>query len=136
LKTIELYETAEDYDINIFAYNLPENKSLSIETENFEYFIGIDEKRMDNSAELRTALAHELGHCVQGAFYNRGSKGDLICKHEYKADKWAISQLMPKEEMLNAMKHGYVEVWQLAEYFNVTEDLVRKALWIYFDKEC
>ena len=49
-------------------------------------------------------------------------------------NRWACEQLIPKEEMEIAMKKGYCEVWQLAEYFDVTEELVRKACWIYFDK--
>jgi len=34
-------------------------------------------------------LAHELGHCECGAFYNRYSPFDLVGKHERRADCWA-----------------------------------------------
>ena len=52
---------------------------------------------------------------------------------EYRANKWAIKKLAPKDEMEEAMKNGYTEIWQLAEYFGITEDMVKYALWVYFD---
>ena len=42
---------------------------------------------------------------------------------------------MPREDVDAAMRDGAVEVWQLAERFGVSERLVRRALWIYYDKE-
>lgn len=130
----DLYHIADAENIEIIPFPLPKTKSLSIQTDDFDCYIGIDESEMLTSAEKKTRLAHELGHCTQGAFYNRWSKFDLISRHEYRADRWACEKLLPKSEMEAAMEQGYREVWQLAEYFDVTEDLVRKACWIYFDK--
>lgn len=131
----ELYEIAEDEDIDIYATNLPLNESISIMDDDLNCYIGIDYDFIENSADEKRKLAHELGHCIKGAFYNRYSKLDLISKHEYSADKWACEVLLPKDEMQEAFENGYVEVWQLAEYFDVSENLVKKALWIHFDKE-
>lgn len=130
-----LYKIAEKQNIDIYATNLPLTQSVSIMDDNLNCYIGIDYSLTKNSADEKTKLAHELGHCVKGAFYNRHSKLDLVSKHEYSADKWACENLLPKDEMLAAFKQGYVEVWQIAEYFEVTENLVKKALWIHFDKE-
>ena len=76
-------------------------------------------------------LAHELGHCVTGSFYNRYSEFDVIAKHERRADKWAIKKLIPEDELNDAFEHGIVEPWDLAEYFNVTEDFIIKAVEFY-----
>ena len=54
---------------------------------------------------------------------------------EYRANKWAIKKLAPKDEMITAMKDGNTEIWQLAEYFGITEDMVKFAMWVYFDKQ-
>ena len=32
---------------------------------------------------------------------------------------------------MEAVRHGLTEPWELAEYFNVTEQLMRKAIWYY-----
>lgn len=44
-------------------------------------------------------------------------------------------KLAPKDEMVTAMKNGNTEIWQLAEYFGITEDMVKFAMWVYFDKQ-
>lgn len=131
----ELYSFAENEKIDIYAATLPLTQSMSFMDGDLNCYIGIDYDQIHTSAEEKQKLAHEIGHCVKGAFYNRYSKLDLISKHEYSADKWACENLLPKAEMLNAFENGCVEIWQIAEYFNVPEELVKKALWIYFDKE-
>ena len=99
-----------------------------------KFFTGIDYSKLSGTASEKEIIAHELGHCMKGAFYNRHSKHDIISRHEYRADKWACENLIPQEEMEEAFRQGYVEVWQLAEYFDVPESLVRKAVYIYFGK--
>lgn len=131
-----LYDIIDSHeDIELIPFNLPQTESISILTDDYRCYIGIDYSKIHTTADEKYKVAHELGHCVNGAFYNRYSNHDLISRHEYRADKWACKQLIPQEEMEAAFRRGYVEVWQLAEYFNVPESLIRKAAWIYFDKE-
>lgn len=136
MKLDELYEIAENEGIDIFAVSLPVTESVSVMDNDMNCYIGIDYSLVNSSADEKRKLAHEIGHCVRGAFYNRYSKLDLISKHEYSADKWACENLLPKDEMIEAFNQGYVELWQIAEYFDVPEELVKKAMWIYFDKIC
>lgn len=130
----ELYDIAENEGIDIYAVALPITESVSIMDDDLYCYIGIDYDLIKSSADEKRKLAHEIGHCVKGAFYNRYSKLDLISKHEYSADKWACENLLPKQEMLDAFQQGYVEIWQISEYFDVPEELVKKAMWIHFDK--
>ena len=39
-----------------------------------------------------------------------------------------------KSMMEQAIIDGNEEVWQLAEYFGITEDMVKFAFWVYFDR--
>ena len=135
MRVDELYEYAERENIDVYSVSLPFTQSMSVMDDDLNCYIGIDYELISSNADEKTKLAHEIGHCMKGAFYNRYSKLDLISKHEYSADKWACENLLPKNEMQKAFESGYVEVWQLAEYFDVTENLVKKALWIHFDKE-
>ena len=134
MKLDELYEIAESENIDIYSAALPLTKSASIMDDELNCYIGIDYEQISTTSDEKMHLAHEIGHCIKGAFYNRHSKLDLISKHEYSADKWACENLLPKDEMEAAFRKGYVEVWQIAEYFDVPERLVKKALWIHFDK--
>ena len=76
-------------------------------------------------------MAHELGHCSTGSFYNRHTPFDVRQCHENRADKWAIKKLVPVAELDQAVAAGYTEFWQLAEYFGVTEDFMKKAVCYY-----
>lgn len=91
----------------------------------------MDPFRIETTAQERVHLAHELGHCETGSFYNVYSTLDIREKQEEKADRWAVSRLVPAEEFVKALNTGMVEVWELAEYFEVTEDFIRKAAEIY-----
>lgn len=132
--TIEMLEQiADDEGVPVLDADLPLVHSCSVQLEDYSCAIGIDSHFVTSSADKKTKLAHELGHCVLGAFYNRHSSFDLISRHEYRADRWAVEHLIPEDDLKEAMKSGLVEIWQLAEHFEVNEELVRKALWIYFD---
>lgn len=129
----DLYSIAEKQGIIIDILSMPKNKSVSVHIDD-EYFVAIDEKAMENSAEERTHLAHELGHCVTGSFYNIYSPFDLRSKHEYRADKWAIKKLIPKDELIELLEKEY-RIDEIAEYFNVTEQFIQKAYHLYFEME-
>jgi Zn-dependent peptidase ImmA (M78 family) len=48
-----------------------------------------------------------------------------ISKTEYLAQKWAAMFLMPRDDVLNAIRQSINEIWELAEYFDVTEAFAR-----------
>ena len=132
----ELYDLANEKGYDVLPADLPLTESMSMMALPSERcYIGIDYSKIQSVADEKTKLAHEIGHCEKGAFYNRYAKYDLISRQEYRADKWAVLHTMPKKEVIAAMKCGCTEVWQLAEWFGVSERLVRRAMWIYFDKE-
>ncbi len=122
----------EENNIFLDYCSLPLNKSLSFEDKEEKYIV-MDESEM-TEAEKKTHLAHELGHCMTGAFYRPYSPLETRGRCEYKANMWMINNLMPKKEVEEAFAMGIVEVWELAEYFGVTEETVRFACYEYFDK--
>ena len=128
----DLYEFARQKQIIVEQMKIPKNKSLSARIQNKD-FIAIDECAMENSAEERTHLAHELGHCETGAFYEMYSPLEVRGKAEYKADKWAIKKLVPLVELKETLENGIIEHWELAEYFGVTDKFMIKALDFYKD---
>lgn len=120
----EVYSMAEDENVEVTNFTLDETKSLSVRTESGDCYIALDEKKFSTTAEKKVALAHELGHCKTGAFRNVYSPFDLVCQHEYRANRQAVLDLVPYEDLIKAIRSGVVEVWELAEHFNVTEDFI------------
>ena len=133
MKTNELYDLAENNSIPVYSFNLPLTSSVSISDKDGNCAIGIDPFAIQTTSDERVFLAHELGHCITGSFYNRYSDFDIRAKHEHRADKWAIKKLVPKDELKEAVAHGITEPWDLAEYFDVTEDFIKKAVKLYGD---
>lgn len=127
----DLYALADQLGIVVLSFPLPDCESISLESDD-NYYIGIDDMQLDSSKEERVHMAHELGHCVTGSFYNEYSPVDNRGKCESTADRWAVKKLINKDELLKQLKNG-MEVWDLAEYFNVTEDFIRKAYHLYFE---
>ena len=126
-----LYDFANQQNIEVIPFPMPENDSMSLMTEDGTCYIGIDPTIQTGGAQERVHLCHEIGHCVTGSFYNIHAAIDHRQKHENKADKWAIEHQIPVEELDDAVAHGYTELWQLAERFEVTEDFARKAVCYY-----
>ena len=127
----ELYDLAEDDCINVDAFNLNKREALSMMDADGRCYIALDPFKLKSTADEKSKLGHELGHCVTGSFYNQYSKFDVRQRHENRADKWAIKKLIPKDELNEAVADGHIEIYDLAEYFGVTEDLMRKAVCWY-----
>lgn len=131
VKTSELYQVASREHIPIIPLDIPENGSMCIQTPEHHYYIGIDNQVLEDEASKRVHIAHELGHCMTGAFYNRWAALDIRQKHENRADRWAVERTIPKVDLDMAIDDGHTEIWDLAEYFGVTEDFMRKAVCWY-----
>lgn len=86
---------------------------------------------MKNAADTFSALLHESGHYATGATHAVCSPYDLVEKHEYSADKWAVQRAVSEEALDEAVAAGITEIHALAEHFGITEDLMRKAVCWY-----
>ncbi len=93
--------------------------------------IFLDKSRLKTKAEEKSALLHEGGHYATGTTHEVSSPFDLVEKHEYKADKWAVERALSAEDLDDAIAAGYTEMWDLADYFHVTEEFMRKAVCWY-----
>lgn len=125
----ELYDYADNAGITVDRFMMSHAESLSEPIGNGA--IAIDPFRITSSADEKVKLAHELGHCERGAFYNPYTSFDIVARHENRADTWAIKKLVPKDELNDAVLNGRIELWELAEYFGVTEPFMQKAISLY-----
>ena len=128
---LQLYALAEFDEIEVDEFNLSRRESFSIMDEDGKCAIAINPLCLRSIAEEKVKLAHEMGHCELGAFYNRWAACDVRRRHEVRADKWAIEHLVPERELRAAVRAGYTTAWELAEYFGVTEEFLRKAVHWY-----
>ena len=82
----------------------------------------------------RCLLAEEIGHHKRtvGNILDQ-SKTDNI-RQELKARAWAYEELCPIENILFAIKDGHCEIWDMAEYLDLTEDFLKEAIEYYIRK--
>ena len=131
MKLNELYNFAERKNIPVISFDMPMSESMSVLCSG-DCYIGIDPMKLRSETEEKEKLAHELGHCVTGAFYNRYAACDIREKHERRANIWSIKKLIPKDELLKALDDCFcTNRFELAEHFGVSEDFMQMALDYY-----
>ena len=126
-----LYRRAEELNIPVLHFPLPLTGSVSCMDGTGNCAIGLDLPHRRSRNELRVRLAHELGHCVTGSFYNRFSPCDIRKLHENRADKFAVRTLIPEAALNEAVSQGCTEPWELADRFGVDEAFLKKAVCLY-----
>lgn len=115
MDSAELRNFAEGRDIIVIDGKLRnEQKSISI-SDRGRCAIVVDSKKITTRAEETVIMAHELGHCETGAFYNERTL-ELRSRMEFRADKWAIKKLVTEDELIEAFENGILEIWELAEF--------------------
>lgn len=128
---LSLYQLAQRENIKVDCFHLPQSESLSIMDGEGNCYIALDPDRLEGPVDEKMKLSHELGHCETGAFYNRLSACDLRGRHEQRAVRWQIRELIPLEELEKAVKSGLTEVWELADFFSVPPEFVITAAEYY-----
>ena len=128
------YERLEDEarrnGVNVIAreFRSPRIKGLYIDG-----VIGLSNS-MQTSAEKACTLSEEMGH----HFTSYGNILDLSeaenRKQELRARMWAYNKQIGLTGIVNAYKHGCHNMYEMAEYLDVTEDFLKDALRQYRNK--
>ena len=129
----ELYALAAVKGIETHSIKCPKSKAISMELEGVK-FIGMDKSVFKSENTERLVLAHEIGHALTNAYYSDLTNPIHIKRMEHRAIKKTVEMLIPLEE-LNKMLCEDVTVFELSEHFSVPEEMIKKAMWIYYKKE-
>ena len=97
------------------------------------HLIAVDRSKCKTAAQERTVLAHEAGHYMSGAFYRAYSPFEVKEQAEHRAFAASVEKYLPVNEILNCYKMGMTENWEIAEYFNLEEEFVEKAVHYWTD---
>lgn len=131
-KLTDLYLWMQNNDVFLINCDMVRSQSKAATMKMSEdYAVLVDYRRIETLAEELCTVAHEYGHVVTGAMHSIYSPLDLISRHEYRADKKSVFRLIPWDELKVAFNNGFTEIWELAEYFGVTEDFIKKTLIVY-----
>lgn len=110
----------------------------------YDQEIDIEERKMKNdalycdnviwinerltNAEKLSVVAEEIGHyeTSSGNILDQSVLSNV--KQERLARKWAYEKVIPLEEILQAVKNGIKEIYDLAEHFDVSEEFMKGCL--------
>lgn len=125
-----LYEELQEQGVSFYLWDLGSDQAATISVGS-GYGVFMDFDNIHSTAEEAAIVAHEGGHIMTGSLHRVGSPYEIVEQHENKADKWAVGKLVSKDKLAEAVRSGYTEIWQLAEYFDLPEDFMRKAVCWY-----
>lgn len=131
----KLFDLAESEGIIVHWFNLAHPlRGVYWAPDNAPPAIGLDYSLQHNNAECRAVMAEEVGHHYTSSgiflcrtFFNYRDRL-IISKEEYEAITWAALYLMPERKLFQAFKKNITSVWELSEYFSVTEELTNHRL--------
>lgn len=130
MTAVQLYQFAEDNDIEIYDFRLNGRKALSMPLQGGVCAVAMDTLTMTQTDEIE-ALAHELGHCMTHTFYTPSTPMVTRARCEVRAKKWAVKHLVPERQLMRLLSAGR-EPWEIAEILGIEEQTVIDAVNLYF----
>lgn len=127
---LSLYNELNGAGVRFYHWDLGDECAATVEMGG-RYAVFMDFSNIPTAADELVTVAHEGGHVSTGATHKVSSPYDLVAKHEYKADKWAVQRLIPAEALDRAVADGYTDLYALADYFNVTVPFMKKAVCLH-----
>lgn len=121
----KLYNIVVKENISIDDFRM-KNKAIILRVDK-DYYIGLNYSKIKSITEEKELLAEELGHYYCNAFYNSSSSPSTIAQKEYRANKWKCTVLVSVNDFKDAFKKGLKNVYEIAEYLNISEDTVAFA---------
>ena len=127
----KMYDLAHKNNIVIHFFNLKEIGllGLNVEKEELPHMIFLDLKLKGNNDLHLEVLGHELGHyfTTVGNALNIKSYRDILYnnKFENKATDWSTNYIITNKELTKALEYGCNSFYEIAEFLNVNEFIVR-----------
>lgn len=128
-----LYQDAKDEDIFVLTGPLKREESMIFEHKG-DVAIVLNSGSIETRKYERYLMAHEMAHYHTGTYYTLYSSLQLRSQMEYRADTWMVCDLVPIDDLKEAVRQEYTEIWELADYFDVPEKVIRRAVEIYQNK--
>lgn len=124
-----IYTALDKQDVRLYVYPIGFAPAATIECGGkYAVFLDAEQGTAGGLRRMKQYLCHECGHCATGATHAVSGPYDLIEKHEYKANRWAIEHFIPFDALQQAVQRGYTQPWQLAEYFDMPQEFVQQAV--------
>ena len=123
----DFYHYCKHHKVDVIPYDGCPKPGATIRDGGF-YAVFLDFTKIKSTRLLRGVCYHELGHVATGALHKVDSPFELAERSEYRANRWCAQHYLTAEDFRTAFSQGCTELWELAEYFDLPEQDVQKAL--------
>ncbi len=123
----DFYEYCRENQIEVIPYTGLPGEGATLRDAN-QYAIFLDFRQIRSTRLLRGVCCHEMGHAATGALHKVSSPYETVERSEYRANRWAAEHYLTELDFREAFSAGYTELWELAEYFDLPEQDIKKAL--------
>lgn len=93
----------------------------------------LDFSLIGSTRQLKGVCLHEQGHAATGALHKVSSPYETVERSEYRANSWCAQHYLTEDDFRQAFAFGCTEAWELAEYFDLPQEDVQKALTYWTD---
>ena len=130
----DFYDYCKAHEVDVIPFLGCPQPGATVRDQGF-YAVFLDFSKIQSTRLLRGVCCHELGHAATGALHKVDSPFECVERSEYRADKWVAEHFLTCEDFREAFAYGCRELWQLAEYFDMPETDVQKALTYWRDRK-
>ena len=123
----DFYDYCKANHVDVIPYTGCPQPGATVRDQGF-YAVFLDFSKIHSTRLLRGVCCHELGHIATGALHKVDSPYELVERSEYRAARWVTENYLTEEAFRDAFRAGYVELWQLSEYFDLPESVIKDAL--------
>ncbi len=99
------------------------------------YAIFLDFTKITSIRLMKGVCCHELGHAATGALHKVNSPYETVERSEYRAGRYVAQRFLTREDFSDAFQSGCRELWELADYFDLPQEDVEKALTYWRDRQ-
>ena len=92
------------------------------------YRIFFDFSQINSSRFFRSVSCHEISHVGSGSLHQVDSPYESAERSEYRANRYTAEHFLTADDFRAAFASGCREIWELADYFDLDERIVKNAL--------
>jgi hypothetical protein len=123
----DFYDYCRSHQVDVIPYaGCPQPGATIRDQQNYAIFL--DFTKIRSTRLLRGVCCHEMGHAATGALHKVSSPYELVERSEYRANRWTAEQFLTEEDFRTAFSDGCSQLWELAEYFDLPEQDIQRAL--------
>lgn len=129
----EFYQYCRSHQVDVIPFlGMPAMGATLRDGEDLAVFLDFSQIR--STRQLRGVCMHEQGHVATGALHKVTSPYETVERSEYRAHRWTAEHCLKEADFREAFSCGCRELWELAEYFDLPEQDVAKALTYWKDR--